>query len=54
VLSEKGSVEEAAGRLFEVMHEVDGGVYKSIHAEEAPAHGLGLAINDRLGRAASR
>lgn len=52
-LSENGDTVEAAGRLFEILHHVDGLGKTCIHAEEAPPAGLGTAINDRLIRAAA-
>jgi L-threonylcarbamoyladenylate synthase len=42
---------EAAANLFEMLHELDGLGLSLIRAEEAPASGLGEAINDRLRRA---
>jgi L-threonylcarbamoyladenylate synthase len=53
ILSEGGDLNEAAARLFECLHRLDGMRLESIDAERAPAAGLGLAINDRLGRAAA-
>jgi L-threonylcarbamoyladenylate synthase len=52
VLSETGNMEEAASRLFEILHELDKSGVKQIHAQLAPETGLGRAINDRLRRAA--
>ena len=54
VLSETGDLTEAAANLFDKLHELDNLGLKFIRAEEAPALGLGEAINDRLRRAASR
>jgi L-threonylcarbamoyladenylate synthase len=51
VLSPKRSLTEAASRLYAVLREADAGGYELIVAEEAPAKGLGPAINDRLRRA---
>jgi L-threonylcarbamoyladenylate synthase len=53
ILSETGNMAEAAANLFEMLHELDGLGLSLIRAEEAPAHGLGEAINDRLRRAGS-
>ncbi|MDR1654790.1 MAG: threonylcarbamoyl-AMP synthase [Treponema sp.] len=53
-LSENGDTLEAAGRLFGILHHVDGLGKALIHAEEAPPEGLGAAINDRLIRAAAQ
>jgi len=52
VLSETGNVTEAAANLFDYLHELDGLGLEFIRAEEAPAFGIGEAINDRLRRAA--
>ena len=54
VLSETGNVTEAAANFFDCLHELDSLGLDFIRAEEAPANGLGEAINDRLRRAASR
>lgn len=57
-LSESGDLTEAAARLFEGLHWLDdhapGRNLRGIAAMPVPATGLGLAINDRLGRAAAR
>ncbi|MCL2557453.1 MAG: L-threonylcarbamoyladenylate synthase [Treponema sp.] len=54
-LSETGDDIEAAARLFQALHSLDApdvaGI-NGIHAQLAPERGLGLAINDRLRRAA--
>jgi len=50
VLSRNGDLCEAAANLFDMLHELDGLGLSLIRAEEAPCHGLGLAINDRLKR----
>jgi L-threonylcarbamoyladenylate synthase len=52
ILSEKGILREAAANLFDMLHELDSLNLDLIRAEEAPSHGLGIAINDRLRRAA--
>ncbi len=51
-LSEKGELETIAAKLYAKLRELDDGGYAKIIAEEAPELGLGLAINDRLRRAA--
>jgi len=51
VLSETGDLTEAAANLFDMLHELDSLGLELIRAEEAPAIGLGIAINDRLSRA---
>lgn len=53
VLSEEGSLHEAAHNLFKVMRELDESDAEIIIAERVPNHGLGRAINDRLNRAAA-
>jgi L-threonylcarbamoyladenylate synthase len=53
VLSEAGNLAEAAARLFELLHELDGLGASRIRAELVPDRGLGPAINDRLVRASS-
>jgi L-threonylcarbamoyladenylate synthase len=54
VLSESGTVLEAAANLFDQLHELDRLRPSRIRAETAPSEGLGLAVNDRLGRAAKK
>ena len=51
-LSASGDIEEAAANLFAVMHQADQMAVKSIAFAPIPMSGLGLAINDRLARAA--
>lgn len=51
-LSEKGDLEEAAAHLFSMLHFLDSGGFKSIAVMNIPEVGLGVAINDRLRRAA--
>lgn len=53
-MSENGSDIEAAQRLFGLLREIDAHGFATLHAERAPAQGLGHAINDRLSRAASQ
>lgn len=54
VLSEDGDLREAAGNLFGAMRRLDAQGLDLIVAEPVPHIGLGVAINDRLGRAAGR
>ncbi len=54
VLSLKGDLREAAARLFAAMRELDALGADTIVAEPLPEEGLGLAINDRLRRAAAQ
>lgn len=51
-LSRKGDLAEAAVNLFAALRAVDQPDYAGIAVMPIPAHGLGLAINDRLRRAA--
>jgi L-threonylcarbamoyladenylate synthase len=52
-LSASGDLVEAAARLFELLHEADASPKPRIAVAPVPEHGLGLAINDRLRRAAA-
>lgn len=51
LLAPNRDLKEAARRLFAYLRELDGLPVSEIKAELVPAHGLGLAINDRLQRA---
>jgi L-threonylcarbamoyladenylate synthase len=52
VLSASGDLREAAARLFELLHELDATGAERIDAEGVPERGVGVAIMDRLKRAA--
>jgi L-threonylcarbamoyladenylate synthase len=52
-LSPFGDLREAAARLFDYLHEADRASLTRIAVAPIPAEGLGLAINDRLARAAA-
>lgn len=52
VLSPSGDLKEAAANLFSHLHELDAAGVDIILAEPVPKRGLGLAIMDRLRRAA--
>lgn len=52
-LSEQGDLAEAAARLFDMLHEADRSGAAAIAIAPIPTEGLGLAINDRLARAAA-
>ncbi len=54
ILSEKQDFAEASSRLFAGLRYLDGLTIGVIISELAPNYGLGLAINDRLGRACVR
>lgn len=51
VLSEKGSLREAASKLYDTLHQLDAFQFSLIIAERFPNHGLGKTMNDRLERA---
>jgi len=53
-LSERGNLQEAAGHLFAMLHELDHPDFDGIAVAPIPNEGLGHAINDRLRRAATR
>lgn len=52
-LSPEGNLEEAAARLFDLLHAADAASAPTIAVAPIPGEGLGLAINDRLSRAAA-
>lgn len=52
-LSPHGDLVEAAGNLFACLHKLDAMGASKIAVSPIPDHGLGLAINDRLRRAAA-
>lgn len=52
-LSEAGNLLEAAANLFALLRALDNPKYKAIAVAPIPNQGLGLAINDRLERAAA-
>ena len=52
-LSERGSLTEAAARLFDLLHQADASPKARIAVAPVPPGGLGAAINDRLNRAAA-
>ena len=54
VLSKTKDFDEAARNLFRVLREIDDGDFEIILAELLPEKKLGIAINDRLRRAAFR
>lgn len=54
ILSIDGDLNEAAANLFSSLHRLDKMPVKAIIAEQVPEHGLGIAIMDRLRRAARR
>jgi L-threonylcarbamoyladenylate synthase len=52
-LSASGDLAEAAARLFDLLHVAQASGKAGIAVAPVPRHGLGLAINDRLARAAA-
>ncbi len=52
-LSASGNLVEAAARLFDLLHRADAATDPRIAVAPVPRRGLGLAINDRLKRAAA-
>ncbi len=52
-LSASGDLTEAAARLFDALHQADASPQPRIAVAPVPDQGLGLAINDRLARAAA-
>ena len=53
-LSATGDLTEAAARLFDALHRADASDRTAIAVATVPEDGIGLAINDRLKRAATR
>lgn len=51
-LSDSGDLTQAAANLFSLLHDMDHKGYKKIAVMDIPNKGLGVAINDRLTRAA--
>ena len=51
-LSESGDLAEAAANLFSMMRMLDTNIHNGIAVAPIPSVGIGLAINDRLNRAA--
>lgn len=52
-LSAQGDLAEAAARLFDLLHQADASTAQAIAVAPVPDRGLGVAINDRLRRAAA-
>lgn len=53
-LSRSGDLAQAAAHLFDAMHRADASTAQSIAVAPIPGEGIGVAINDRLARAAAR
>ncbi len=54
VLSSRARPREAARQLFAKLHALDRAHLRQLHAELAPEIGAGIAVNDRLRRAAAK
>lgn len=54
ILSESGDLREAAANLFSSLNNLDAAGLDIIYAERVPSTGLGMAIMDRLTKAAKR
>ncbi len=54
ILCAGGDLHEAAARFFDALHELDSLGLQRVDAQPVPERGLGLAIMDRLRRAASQ
>ena len=53
-LSPSGDLAQAAAHLFAALHTADASTHPRIAVAPIPQHGIGIAINDRLARAAAR
>jgi L-threonylcarbamoyladenylate synthase len=54
ILASHARPKEAARNLFARLHTLDGAGLRQLHAELAPERGAGIAVNDRLRRAAAK
>jgi len=54
ILSRHAQPKEAARKLFAILHALDSAGLSQLHAELAPEIGAGIAVNDRLRRAAAK
>lgn len=54
ILSPSGDLNEAAANLFSMLHKLDSSGANIIYAESIQEHGLGIAIMDRLRKAAGK
>jgi L-threonylcarbamoyladenylate synthase len=53
-LSQMGILIEAARHLFDLLHRLDTQGYRSLYVQLAPEVGIGVAVNNRLRRAAAK
>jgi L-threonylcarbamoyladenylate synthase len=54
VLSQDGDARSAAAKLYQTMRRIDELHYRLIIAQRLPDSGLGIAVNDRMSRAAAK
>ncbi len=54
VLSQEGDARSAAAKLYQTMRRIDELHYRLIIAQRLPDSGLGIAVNDRMSRAAAK
>ncbi len=52
-LSKKGNLKQAAGNLYKTLRKIKKLKYKKINVVKIPNHNIGIAINDRLRKAAN-
>ena len=53
-LSKNGNLNEAANNLYRTLRKIKNNGFKSIIVNKIPNIGIGIAINDRLRRAANK
>ena len=53
-LSENGAQEEVARSVFALLRRLDNAAFTSVFIEKSPESGIGVAVNDRLSRAAAK
>ncbi|MGH8338102.1 MAG: Sua5 family C-terminal domain-containing protein, partial [Gammaproteobacteria bacterium] len=53
-LSASSDLSQAAARLFDALHRADASEAEAIAVAPIPFEGIGIAINDRLTRAAAK
>lgn len=53
-LSENGAQEEVARSVFALLRRLDDAAFPSVFIEKSPESGIGVAVNDRLSRAAAK
>lgn len=54
LLSESGAQEDVARNVFAMLRRLDNGDFSKVFVEKSPSNGIGVAVNDRLLRAAVR